>query len=239
MRTVALVGINGSIDWFCCPKFDSPIIFGPILDEKKGGYFKIAPAQDGEATHKQLYWPETNVLITRFLSPGGVAEVIDFLPVDYHGHEHEVNQLVRRVNIVRGTMALRMECYPAANYARDEHAIRMNDSGAMFLSPSIRIQLSTSAPLVQKGSGVVCDSTLHEGETLTFSIVQVEDESDACFGFSEDESEHLFEETVEYWRNWLSQSSYRGRWREMVERSALVLKLLTYEPTGAIVAAPT
>ena len=95
MRTVALVDINGPIDWFCCPKFDSPSVFGAILDEERGGYLKIAPAQDGAATHKQLYWPETDVLITRFPSPGGVAEFIDFMPVDYHGNEHEVNILVR------------------------------------------------------------------------------------------------------------------------------------------------
>ena len=101
MRTVALVGINGSIDWFCCPRFDSPSIFCSILDENKGGYFKIAPVEEG-ANHKQLYWPGTNVLITRFLSHDGVAEIIDFMPVDYHGHDHEVNQLIRRVNMVRG-----------------------------------------------------------------------------------------------------------------------------------------
>ena len=239
MRTVALVGINGSVDWFCCPKFDSPSIFCAILDEKKGGYFKIAPAQDGAATHKQMYWPETNVLITRFLSPGGVAEVIDFMPVDYREHKHEINQLIRRVNVVRGTVAFRMECFPATNYARDEHTIHMNESGAMFVAPNITIQLSTTAPLVQEGSGVVCDFTLHEGQTLTFSIAEEEEHSGVSYRFSEEESEHLFEETVEYWRRWLSQSTYRGRWREMVERSALVLKLLTYEPTGAIVAAPT
>ncbi|MCI0830092.1 MAG: glycoside hydrolase family 15 protein, partial [Chloroflexi bacterium] len=172
-------------------------------------------------------------------SHDGVAEVIDFMPVDFHGHEHEVNILVRRVSIVRGTMALRMECFPATNYARDEHEVQMNESGALFSSPSIKIQLATTVPLVQQGSGVVCDFTLKEGETVTFSIAGVEDDAEMGFRFSEEESEHLFEETVDYWRNWLSQSTYRGRWREMVERSALVLKLLTYEPTGAIVAAPT
>ncbi|MDA1220175.1 MAG: glycoside hydrolase family 15 protein [Chloroflexi bacterium] len=238
MRTVALIGINGSVDWFCCPNFDSPSIFAAILDENKGGYFKIAPTCDG-VTHRQLYWPETNVLVTRFLSPDGVAEVIDFMPVDYQGHEHEVDQLIRRVNIVRGTMALRMECFPAFNYARDEHEIRLNESGAMFVTPNARMQLSTTLPLTQQGNGLVCDFTLYEGQTVTFSVAQVEDESYISCGYSEGESEHLFEETVEFWRRWLSKSTYRGRWREMVERSALVLKLLTYEPTGAIVAAPT
>ena len=171
MRTVALVGINGSIDWFCCPRFDSPSIFAAILDDKKGGYFKIAPAEEG-ATHKQLYWPETNVLITRFLSHEGVAEVIDFMLVDYREHEHEINQLVRRVNLVRGSMTFRVECFPATNYGRDEHEIHMNESGVLFVAPNIRIQLSTTIPLVQQGSGVVCDFTLHEGETITFSIAE-------------------------------------------------------------------
>ncbi len=113
MHTVALVGMNGSIDWFCSPRFDAPSVFAGILDDQKGGHFKIAPTTDG-VTHKQIYWPGTNVLVTRFLSADGVGEVIDFMPVDYQGHEHEINQVIRRVNVVRGTMAFRMECSPAS-----------------------------------------------------------------------------------------------------------------------------
>ena len=80
VHTAALVGLNGSIDWFCCPRFDSPSVFAAMLDDKKGGFFRIAPVGD-RITHKQLYWPGTNVLITRFLSTDGVGEITDYMPV--------------------------------------------------------------------------------------------------------------------------------------------------------------
>ena len=238
MRTVALVGKNGSIDWYCSPNFDSPSVFAAILDDKKGGRFKIAPTAEG-VTEKQLYWPETNVLVTRFLSPDGVAEVIDYMPVGTHHGPQQESQLIRRVNAVRGVMQFRMECFPAFNYARDEHEVRINEFGATFHSPGLDLQLSTNVTLEQVGSGLVADFTMREGQTVTFDLLNIDSSSGNQPPFSEAESELLFEETVEYWRRWLSQCTYKGRWREMVERSALVLKLLTYAPTGAIVAAPT
>jgi len=238
MLTAALVGMNGSIDWFCCPNFDSPSVSAAILDDKKGGHFKISPTRPG-ATHKQIYWPETNVLVTRFLSPDGVAEVIDFMPVGTHQERHEHSELIRRVNVVRGTMPFSMECFPAFNYARDEHEVLINESGAAFHSPNLNLQLSTDLPLEKSDKGVTARFTLNEGQTATFAIGEIRPHVTDYHPFSEEESEHLFEDTVAYWRRWLSRSTYKGRWREMVERSALTLKLLTYEPTGAIVAAPT
>ena len=240
MHTVALVGKNGSIDWFCSPNFDSPSVFAAILDDRKGGYFKIAPAshQDGLTT-KQMYWPETNVLVTRFLSAEGVGEVIDFMPVGEHHDFHRRSELIRRVNVVRGEMNFRMECFPAFNFARNEHDIGMNALGAAITSEGVHIQLTTNLPLEQVGNGLVSDFTLHEGQTATFALDNVVNNRGPVLPLDEEESEHLFAETVEYWRNWLSRCNYKGRWREMVERSALVLKLLTYDPTGAIVAAPT
>ena len=238
MLTAALVGMNGSIDWFCCPNFDSPSVFAAILDDKKGGHFKISPTRPG-ATHKQIYWPETNVLVTRFLSPDGVAEVIDFMPVGTHQERHEHSELIRRVNVVRGTMPFSMECFPAFNYARDEHEVLINESGAAFHSPNLNLQLSTDLPLEKSDKGVTARFTLNEGQTATFAIGEIRPHVTDYHPCSEEESEHLFEDTVAYWRRWLSRSTYKGRWREMVERSALTLKLLTYEPTGAIVAAPT
>ena len=235
MRTVALVGMDGSIDWFCCPNFDSPSVFAAILDEKKGGYFKIAPATTG-LTQKQMYWPETNVLVTRFLSPDGVAEVMDFMPVG-PGRGHY--QLIRRVNVVRGTVAFRMECCPAFNYARDGHETQITAGGASFNSGQMGLLLATGVPVTHADKGVVADFTLHEGQTASFALHQRVPESHDPVPLSETSADELFKETVGYWRGWLSKCSYKGRWREMVERSALVLKLLTYEPTGSIVAAPT
>ena len=246
MHTVALVGINGSIDWFCIPSFDSASIFGAILDEAKGGYFKIAPTMSG-VTHKQLYWPQTNVLVTRFLSPDGVGEVTDFMPMeaDEEQYKHEHNELVRRVSVVRGVMRFRIECFPAFDYGRDSHkVVELADSGTYFVSSDIILQLSTSVSLHRSpgplGEGMVAEFTLHEGQTVAFAIGEVCGEcGDYLPPFSDTESQRIFEETVNYWRSWLASSTYRGRWREIVERSALVLKLLTYKPTGAIVAAPT
>ena len=238
MRTVALVGMNGSIDWFCRPHFDSPSVFAAILDDKNGGYFKIAPATTG-LTHKQMYWPGTNVLVTRFLSASGVAEVIDFMPVGGHDAERGYLQLIRRVNVVRGSMQFLMECYPAFNYARDGHETWTTPNGATFHSQNADMQLSTVIPLKVVDKGAAAEFTLHEGQTVSFALGEIVPGSGNGALTSEAEADELFRSTVEYWRRWLSQCTYKGRWREIVERSALVLKLLTFEPTGAIVAAPT
>ena len=251
MHTVALVGINGSIDWFCMPSFDAPSIFGAIIDETKGGHFKIAPTAAG-INHKQIYWPQTNVLVTRFLSPDGVGEVTDFMPMeaDENQYNHEHNELVRRVSVVRGTMRFRMECFPAFNYGRDSHnVVEIPESGMYFMSPTIWLQLSTEVSVHRVpppagsgllGEGAVAEFTLREGETVAFAIGEVcEKCGDYLPPYSHVASQQIFEDTIAYWRNWLAKSTYKGRWREIVERSALVLKLLTYKPTGAIVAAPT
>ena len=241
MRTCALIGVNGSVDWFCCPNFDSPSVFAGILDDKKGGYFKIAPMLEDPPVQKQVYWPATNVLVTRFLAPNGVAEVIDFMPVPTEQNPHEHTELIRRVNCVRGVVPFILECYPAFNYARDEHRVELNENGAAFISDRLGLQLSTRILLERDdaGNGVVGVFALSEGDSATVSVGMLGDDTSDYHPPTPAESEALFEETVAYWRGWLRQCTYRGRWREMVERSALVLKLLTYEPTGAIVAAPT
>ncbi len=238
MHTAALVGINGSIDWFCFPFFDSPSVFAAILDDNKGGRFKIAPTADG-ITFKQSYWPETNVLITRFLSPDGVAEIMDYMPVGTAARKFGFHQLVRRVHMIRGAMPLRIECYPAFNYARAPHETEIAPGGASFNSSTLSLSLTTRIPLTKDGNGVTAEFTLQEGQTATFVLQQIEPGAGLGFGVSEEEAEQQFNSTVEYWRHWLSKCTYRGRWREMVYRSALVLKLLTFEPSGAIVAAPT
>jgi GH15 family glucan-1,4-alpha-glucosidase len=122
LHTAALVGMDGSIDWFCFPHFDSPSLFGAILDDRIGGRFKIAPVDPAAITRpKQFYWPETNILVTRFFSADGVGEVTDYMPIELEGAGHGHHQLIRRVRISRGSMAFRMECRPAFNYARDRH----------------------------------------------------------------------------------------------------------------------
>lgn len=233
MRTAALVSARGSIDWLCLPDFDSPSVFGALLDDGKGGRFAVAPLA-ADLVYKQLYWPETNVLITRFLCADGVAEVEDFMPCTT-GHG---DALVRRVRVARGALEFEATCEPAFDYARAAAETSIVPNGAIFEGPGLRLALSTDVPLEATSRGARARFTLSEGQQTTFVLRRME--SDACAPApSTGEAQVLFEETVRFWRSWLSRCTYRGRWREMVHRSALALKLLTFEPTGAIVAAPT
>jgi len=238
MHTTALVGLNGSIDWFCYPRHDSPSIFAALLDPEKGGHFRITPLVEG-LTGKQFYWPETNVLVTRFLSSCGVGEVVDFMPVGLTTDQRGYHWLIRRVRIIRSMMNFRMECYPAFNYARDRHQTIVTDGGAFFKSLGLTLALVTEIPLQQDSKGVFAKFALEAGQEAVFVLKQSHPELGCDLPVNQDEADDLFKHTVDYWRSWLSKSKYNGRWREVVERSALVLKLLTYEPTGAIVAAPT
>ncbi len=236
MRTAALVGMDGSIDWLCLPHFDSPSIFAAVLDDRKGGRFRIAPTGT-DFRHKQFYWPETPVLITRFLHEDGVGEIEDYMPVGGAGAVPD--ELIRRVRVVRGTVSFQLECRPAFDYARATHQTHINVHGARFEGPGLSLALAAPIPLQPEGDGVVAAFTLQEGENITFALRRLgpEDLSGQCPGIGE--AEELFRDTVAYWRRWLSHCTYQGRWREMVYRSALTLKLLSFEPTGAIVAAPT
>jgi GH15 family glucan-1,4-alpha-glucosidase len=240
MHSVALVGMNGSIDWLCLPRFDSPSIFGAILDDQKGGRFALAPCiEDQAVTHKQFYWPETNVLITRFVSAHGVGEVVDYMPVGLAPGEHGYHWLIRRVRMMRGAMTFVMECSPAFNYARTPHETECKDYGAVFLSPEISIELASPVELQPDDSGVQARFTLQEGDTTFFVLREITDEIVCNQPVDPAREDNLFHETIAYWRRWINKCTYRGRWRETVKRSALALKLMTYEPTGAIVAAPT
>ncbi len=237
LHSVALVGTDGTIDWYCCPRFDSPSVFGSILDACRGGRYRVAPAEMGW-TSKQLYFPDTNVLITRFLTPGGVVEVEDFMPVaQTANHEHR-QRLVRRVVAVRGQVRLEMQCAPRFDYGRAEHQVEPHEHGMLFRSPSCVLALETDTPLRVRDGAACADFELSAGESATFVLEHVPGAYEP-HGHSPEQTRELFESTVAYWRRWLSQSRYTGRWREMVHRSALTLKLLTYQPTGAIVAAAT
>jgi GH15 family glucan-1,4-alpha-glucosidase len=245
LRTAALAGKNGSIDWFCFPHFDSPSVFGAILDERKGGYFRIAPvtsktADPEESARKQVYWPDTNILVTRFLSSDGVGEIIDFMPVAESKNQPPYRGLIRRVKVGRGSMRFRLECVPAFNYGRDKHSVDLVGEGARFCSPNLRLGLASSVPLQKFGEGgVACEFSLNEGETQSFGLHGLKEGAREQIGLQEQESTELFHDTIHFWREWIAQCTYRGRWRETVHRSALALKILTFEPTGAIVAAPT
>jgi GH15 family glucan-1,4-alpha-glucosidase len=233
LRTAALVGLDGTVDWFCYPRFDSPSVFAAILDDEKGGSFSLRPLAE-PAARKQFYWPDTNVLVTRFLSPGGVGQLIDFMPLGLADGPAD-EWIVRRVTAVRGSVRFRLECAPAFDYARAPHELSVSGSTAVFRSGELALELAGEAPLQARGNTVTADLELSEGQGLAFALRA----RPRARPFTAPEAEELFKHTVEFWRRWLSRCTYLGRWREMVCRSALVLKLLTYEPTGAIIAAPT
>jgi GH15 family glucan-1,4-alpha-glucosidase len=237
LHTVALVGADGTIDWYCCPAFDSPSVFAAILDRKKGGYYRISPLEE-DWTSKQLYFPDTNVLITRFLTPGGVGELQGFMPIARTGAERHRHQLIRRVVGVRGAIRFRVDLQPRFNYARDSHETHEYEHGVVFESETLCLALQATRPIACDDHGVHSEFNLRAGESVTFVLEQVARDY-VPREYSEEETREAYERTIDYWRRWLAQSRYRGRWREMVHRSALTLKLLTYEPTGAIVAAPT
>jgi GH15 family glucan-1,4-alpha-glucosidase len=237
LRTAALVGLDGSIDWLCLPRFDSPSVFGAILDDAKGGRFRIAPTAEG-ARHKQFYWPDTNVLVTRFLHPDGILEVIDFMPVLRPGDECQC-QVIRNVHVVTGEMAVRVECRPAFDYARAPHEARRDDCGVRFDGPGLSLSLSTSLAMRIEEGAAVGEVVLKAGEERTFILQLLPPGVKPAACPTPAGATILFQRTVDYWQRWLKNCTYAGRWRDYVYRSALALKLMTYEPTGAIVAAPT
>jgi len=236
MNTVALVGLNGSIDFMCYPEFDSPTIFAALLDKKKGGFFRITP-QMHEVKHKQLYLPDTNVLITRFLSQEGVAEIIDFMPVEGFYRE---NCLIRRVKSIRGTIPFHMHCAPRFNYAQSPHRIIHQVNGLLFLgegTENLGIKLQSTVPLQIRGDDGYAFFTLKPCQSADFVFGRVS-EKDSVHNLAEVVDKSLFD-TIHYWRRWISNSSYKGRWLESVNRSALILKLMTSKKYGSIIAAPT
>ncbi|AKT44012.1 glycoside hydrolase family 15 protein [Chondromyces crocatus] len=241
MHSVALVGMDGSIDWCCLPHFDSPSIFAAILDDEKGGHFQIVATH--EASFKQMYLPDTNVLLTRFLGAEGVGEVCDFMPIhrDKHGNRNGIHQIVRIVRAVRGSIHFRLSCRPAMDFARREHEVVLLPEGAVFDSEGQDVILLSPVPLKEDGKGgVTAEFVVEAGSCVTFALRHADDWTarNDLLSMAID-GEEARSRTVQFWRDWLSKSKYEGRWREMVNRSALVLKLLTFEPTGAIVAAPT
>jgi GH15 family glucan-1,4-alpha-glucosidase len=246
LQTSALVSTDATIDWFCCPRFDSPSIFASLLDRRRGGYFSITPRTDGYVS-KQLYLPGTAILITRFLTPDGVAEVLDFMP-QIEGAATDRHRIVRLVRVVRGEMTMVMDCQPRFDYGRKPHKTEITRDGVSFHGDDglelalhvVRrrgIDVGDQAPISHFDDGAQAVVQASAGQ-IGGVILETAPESGPRELPSEEVLE-LFEQTRDYWRQWIGRSTYNGRWRETVERSAMTLKLMTYKPTGALVAAPT
>ncbi|MGW8948894.1 glycoside hydrolase family 15 protein [Streptomyces sp. NPDC055709] len=243
LQTAALVTTHGTIDWYCSPRFDSPSIFGSLLDSEKGGHFKVSPVDKTYAT-KQLYMPDTAVLVTRFMTEAGAGEVVDFMPVTGSTATRH-HRLVRLLRCVRGTLTFQVDIAPRFNYGRTPHKLNYTERGAVFVTDDLELTVHAvrepgDARLVPQDLG---DNDMH----FTLTLEAGQERGVVMETFADGPPRHihhaeymqLFDDTVQFWRNWLSQSRYSGRWREAVERSAVTLKLMTYAPSGALVAAPT
>jgi GH15 family glucan-1,4-alpha-glucosidase len=237
LRTCALVATNGTIDWFCYPHFDSPSMFAALLDPERGGHYYIGPENEEGISRRQFYWPETNVLVTRFMCADGVAELYDFMPIAETAVP--ARRLIRRVSVVRGSMAFALHCRPAFDYGREAHETFAISGGVHFRSRQLAMNLASPVPLVRQGGAACARFVLNTGESAVFTLAEGSPEMCVKSAYDPEVGEALFRETVEYWLHWLDRCTYTGRWREVVHRSALALKLMTFEPTGAIVAAPT
>src|ERR1700677_3422444 len=238
LRTAALVGMDGSIDFMCFPRFDSPTIFAALLDDTAGGRFQINPAFERPKT-RQLYLPDSCILLTRFFSEEGVAEVSDFMPVQ---KDHAPSRLVRRAKTVRGEVCYKMNCQPRFDYARAKHRVeKTSDKEFLFISEGkdrTVLLLRSEVPLKIRNGAAVAEFTLGAGETAAFILEEVRQGGESP-SMPLDAAPQAFKETLNFWQEWMERCNYRGRWREMVNRSALTLKLLTSRDHGSVVAAPT
>ncbi|OBB57490.1 glucoamylase [Mycobacterium sp. 852013-51886_SCH5428379] len=237
LRTCALVGVDGTIDWFCAPRFDSPSVFAAILDPDDGGSWQLRPTGDVTRT-QQFYFPETAVLITRFLTTDGVVEVHDFMPVLGEADTQHRQRLVRRVTGVRGTVRMRTRLDARPDYARETCRPTRSGDGVLISGDGVRMGLTASTRLDVDGGVVSAEVELSTGDSMLFVLEMLGDD-DEVRADAVDRTDALLDATTSFWRNWLSQSTYTGRWREVVNRSAITLKLLTHEPSGAVLAAPT
>ncbi len=244
MRSAALVAMDGTIDFFCFPAFDSPSIFTALLDTEKGGSFSICPQMEGVRC-KQMYLPDTNILLTRFLSGDGVAELTDYMPIeDTTRPSAYANQIIRMVRVVKGSVRFQLRCAPRFDYARATHSVSREEDAICFCPDSENsgkaVVLHGSVPLDIDGKDGVADFTLNNGETAVFAFGEVKPEESGAQELLDPKAiQTTFEETAHYWRTWVGKSAYKGRWRETVNRSALVLKLLFSQAHGSAVAAVT
>ena len=246
LQTAALVTTSGCVDWLCAPRFDSPSVFASLLDADKGGYCWIRPDRDDYVT-RQLYLPDTAILVTRFMTPDGVGEVQDFMPIAGHVAT-ERHRLVRNIRVVRGTMRFAIQIKPGFDYGRTPHKLDFSEHGAMFHTDGQAMGVYAIAPkgsslrdlnisIEQADQSLSWTRTLREGEIGGMILDWAGGMPDRLV--PPDEAQRLADDTARFWRDWLARSSYTGRWREMVGRSAMTLKLMTYAPSGALVAAPT
>lgn len=234
-HSAALVGIDGSIDWCCFPRFDSPSVFAAILDDKKGGRFQISPID----THsvRQEYIPNTNVLSTTFQTDQGEATLIDFMPLTEGSRPGQCPHEIHRIlTCTRGTMTMQCQFLPRLDYGRARTRVTAARNGAVASGNGYSLTLSSQVPLVVRQSQAHASFVLQEGDAYSFVVSYGCRRPPAVKALHSDEK---LQRTIRYWESLVDEINFQGPWRKEVIRSFLVLHLLVYAPTGAIVAAPT
>ena len=240
-RSAALVSRYGSIDWLCWPRFDAPSIFAALLDRERGGYWRISPV--GPAASKHQYVPDSNVLETHFSNPSGSAILTDMMPgasnAFYHNDFLPDHEILRKVTCDSGELEFEIEFFPVADYGKTKVQIRdIGKLGLRFTVGRGAYWLRSSTALSITDQGAWARVVLGCGESLRFSFSYSE-EAPAVLRPLDLSLDTRIDHAVGAWQQWGRRANYDGAYRDEVIRSALALKLLTYAPSGAIIAAPT
>ncbi|GAB3555136.1 glycoside hydrolase family 15 protein [Noviherbaspirillum agri] len=238
-RTAALIASNGSLDWCCFPHFDSPAVFCKLLDVEKGGEFRIEPI--GDYTSARAYLDRTNVLCTTFSCTGGQCRLTDFMTIaaEEAPDKRDANsKLVRRIEGVTGECAIEVVFRPTFDFARDAARIELIGNHAIASGAGTTLVLHSTVPLQYDRAGTVHGRfVIKAGQHVDFCLVN--NPQDDSIGNQYPQFDYMLEQTISFWHAWSSRCTYEGPYRDLVLRSALVLKLLTFSPNGAVVAAPT
>jgi GH15 family glucan-1,4-alpha-glucosidase len=239
-RSAALISRDGSIDWLAWPRFDAPSVFARILDAERGGFFAVHPDAPFRAARR--YVDDTNVLETIFTCDSGTARLLDLMPVLREEEKATrltpFRQLLRRIEVLDGEVPIVATFSPRPNYARETPHLHLRGDRVVLTSGATVYHLRSDAAFVVREDTAEARMTLRTGERRDFAFA-FDDHTPAVFPHLGDAATEEIERTLAFWRDWSSQCNYDGPWREAVVRSALVLKLMTYAPSGAIVAAPT
>jgi GH15 family glucan-1,4-alpha-glucosidase len=224
----------------CFPRFDSPTVFGALVDSKKGGYFAIEPELENYRSN-QLYIPGTAVLLTRFFSESGIAELTDYMPIqDASGRITWA--IIRKIKTIRGNITFRVKCVPRFSYATANHDARLENNQIVFTSANasdLQLKLMADIPLQLSHKDGYAEFTLKEAGIANIVLQAVPKEITTPLPGIEYYSENTYHQTIKEWRTWVSRSTYKGLYTELIQRSAITLKLLTSVEFGSVVAAPT
>jgi GH15 family glucan-1,4-alpha-glucosidase len=233
MHSAALVGLDGSTDWLCFPRFDAPSVFAAILDDNAGGRFRLSPK--GRWTSGQTYLPDTNVLATTFTTPTGKVEVIDFMPVG-PDVARSPDDLFRLVRCLEGRVEMECLYEPRLDYARGPTTLEAHPGGVVASKDSDALALASDVPLSLDGERAHASFALDQGQEACFVLCWDER---TVRPVAEHDVKANLSSTVDFWRKVAGDVHYEGRWGDWVSRSVLALHLLVYEPSGAICAAAT